>query len=475
MLTFGGDEVSAVVLDIGSSTTRAGYAGEETPKVVIPTSYGYIPARHQSSEGSDHPPSFYFGDHGPSLWRPGMEIINPLKDSMIEDWPAIERLMRVIFDREMRLGLPGAELEPDERRGILTEHPLLVTEPSWNSKENRERMIELAFEEFDTPAYYSVDRSVMAAFASGKGSALVVDIGEDLTTVTPICDGFVLRKGIQKSAIAGSVLSSLLLSTTEASLSTPVYPQYLIASKSRQTPQTTENNPTGPDEDTPMVAVTDNMPCGLALRGDRMPGKEGSPTTDSFMKYQKMRVMHDLKETVCEVFPRTWEEEVISAIPPRTFELPSGQLQLFGRDRFAIPEVIFNPAMISTGLTQHVGRRHPGSTIPTPDSYLPLSRLVIDSINSCDVDIQGNLNSNIIVTGGSSLIPGLIERLDFDLRTQSPAMKFKISAAGNLAERKFGSWLGGSILASLGSFHQLWIGKDEYKEQGRTVVHRRCK
>ncbi|KAI9625846.1 hypothetical protein H4Q26_016094 [Puccinia striiformis f. sp. tritici PST-130] len=162
MPTYGGDEVSAVVLDIGSNTTRAGYAGEDTPKVVIPTSYGFIPG---TGEGSSD--TYYFGDHGPNLWRPSMEVISPLKESMVSNWTG-----------------------------------------------------------FDTPAYYSVDRSVMTAFAAGKGTALVVDIGDELTTVTPICDGFVLRKGIQKSPIAGNVLSSILLSTSENILPTPIYPHY---------------------------------------------------------------------------------------------------------------------------------------------------------------------------------------------------------------------------------------------------------
>lgn len=100
----------------------------------------------------------------------------------------------------------------------------MATEPSWNTKDNKEKMVELAFETWQTPAYYAVDKAVMSAcvscrnprwlailvtalrthrttprathrFAAGKGSALIVDIGDELTTVTPVYDGFVLRKG----------------------------------------------------------------------------------------------------------------------------------------------------------------------------------------------------------------------------------------------------------------------------------------
>ncbi|KAH9824776.1 actin family [Melampsora americana] len=446
MPTYGGDEVSAVVLDMGSSTTRAGYAGEDTPKV-------------GSGEGepAHRDPKYFFGDFGPTVWRAGMEVRNPMTDSIVEDWNAAEKLMHFVLDREMRLSLPGAELEPDERRGILTEHPLLVTEASWNSKENRERMIELAFEEFDTPAYYSVDRSVMCAFAAGKGSALVVDIGEDLTTVTPVCDGFVSRN----LPIAGGLLSSLLLSTMQSESTTPILPQYLIASK-----------PDGPEAQA--NATADQIPAGVILREERMPGKPDSTTTPTYAKYQELRIMHDLKESICEVLPRSWDEESVFCLFALSttdhFELPTGQLRLFGRPRCTIPEVFFNPTFIPSEFTSQTKVKNPASTIPTPDlsAAISLPKMILKSITSCDTDVQAILSSNIVITG-------LLDRLDWELKAQMPGIKFKITAAGNIAERRFGSWLGGSILTSLGSFHQLWVGKDEYKEQGRSVIHRRCK
>lgn len=43
------------------------------------------------------------------------------------------------------------------------------------------------------------------------------------------------------------------------------------------------------------------------------------------------------------------------------------------------------------------------------------------------------------------------------------AKKVKIHAPGNPTERRYGGWLGGSILASLGTFHQLWISKEEWQ------------
>lgn len=159
--------------------------------------------------------------------------------------------------------------------------------------------------------------------------------------------------------------------------------------------------------------------------------------------------------TLLMVYGRT-----LAAMPTRIFEFPSGQMQQYGRERYGIAEVLFNPSM---GRWREVcGERHVGSTVGmTEGAEMGLASLVMDAIGASDMDMQPTLNSNIIVTGGSSLLPGLLERLEHQLRLRSPGTKFKLSANGNHVERRFAPWLGGSILASLGSFHQLWIGKDE--------------
>lgn len=41
-------------------------------------------------------------------------------------------------------------------------------------------------------------------------------------------------------------------------------------------------------------------------------------------------------------------------------------------------------------------------------------------------------------------------------------------------ERKYSVWIGGSILASLSTFQQMWISKQEYDEAGPSIVHRKC-
>lgn len=89
------DEVSALVLDIGTSSVRAGYAGDDTPKAIIPTYYGYhkpsldadVSMGDMTNENGDAviKPKFskiYVGSSGPSIWRERMEVGNPLLDGL---------------------------------------------------------------------------------------------------------------------------------------------------------------------------------------------------------------------------------------------------------------------------------------------------------------------------------------------------------------------------------------------------------
>ena len=95
--------------------------------------------------------------------------------------------------------------------------------------------------------------------------------------------------------------------------------------------------------------------------------------------------------------------------------------------------------------------------------HLPrtIPALISQALAACDPDMRQVLMGNIVLAGGGSLFAGLGERLNNELVRNFPHVK--IHAPGNPAERRYGGWLGGSILASLGTFHQLWISKEEWQ------------
>ncbi|GAA5983588.1 hypothetical protein JCM5350_004876 [Sporobolomyces pararoseus] len=435
---YGGDEVGALVLDIGSGTVRAGYAGEDTPKTLFPTAYSTVPSSDPSQ-----PPTHVHGVAA-HLYRPHSTIQSFVSDGIVTDWNAAERALDHAFSDRMRLK-------------SLEEYPLLVTEASWNTKENREKMCEIAFEKWDTPAYYAVDKAVMSSFASGKGSALIIDVGEDLMSVIPIYDGFVLRKAIQKQAVGGSLISEVLLHQLQ-SQNIPVTPRYLVKTKEA----------VGPDQ-----------PSNASLREERLPNPSDptAATTPSYHRSQELRVMHEMKETVCEVLTPTWDDAAAQSKPPRPFEFPDGYNSPFSTLRLTAPEILFNPSRF---LPQEFTTRPAPPSLSTiashpPSALLPLQQLIRNSLQQIDPDLQATLLGNIVVTGGTTLLPGFVERLQNEIGVVAPGFKCKIHAPANSSERTHSSWLGGSILASLGTFHQLWIGKDEYQEVGKSVVNRRGK
>ena len=90
------------------------------------------------------------------------------------------------------------------------EHPLLVTEPAWNTRQARDALTELAFEQEQVPAFYIACQSVLSAFAAGKGTALILDVGHDLASAVPVSEGYAMRAGTMRQPLAAGLLKSQL-------------------------------------------------------------------------------------------------------------------------------------------------------------------------------------------------------------------------------------------------------------------------
>ena len=101
-----------------------------------------------------------------------------------------------------------------------------------------------------------------------------------------------------------------------------------------------------------------------------------------------------------------------------------------------------------------------------------IQELTWKSIQSSDVDVRKDLCKNIILSGGTTMYPGIADRMQKEITALAPStIKIKIIAP---PERKYSVWIGGSILASLSTFQSMWITKAEYDESGPSIVHRKC-
>lgn len=82
--------------------------------------------------------------------------------------------------------------------------------------------------------------------------------------------------------------------------------------------------------------------------------------------------------------------------------------------------------------------------------------------------------SSASCAGGSSVFTGMKDRVQKEVLEIAPqAAKVKTQTAPSQQEAKFSAWLGGSILGCLGSFHQMWMSKQEYAEHGAALIHRK--
>jgi actin-related protein len=120
--------------------------------------------------------------------------------------------------------------------------------------------------------------------------------------------------------------------------------------------------------------------------------------------------------------------------------------------------------------------------IPIPTSgggkILGLPELITSAVGRCELDQQATLYNNLLLVGGGASFEGLTERLraelDRLLAGTGGVGRVKILPPGQGVEKATAAWLGGSIVASLGGFHEMWISRREYEEYGPNIVDRKC-
>ncbi|XP_022230781.1 actin-like protein 53D [Drosophila obscura] len=177
-------------------------------------------------------------------------------------------------------------------------------------------------------------------------------------------------------------------------------------------------------------------------------------------------IVRDIKEKLCYVslnYNRELMEQSHGLEPDLTagrseegaeiYEMPDGQKIKLGSERFRCPEALFQPSLLGLQIEG-------------------VHEATYKSILKCDIDLRRDMYENIVLSGGTTMFPNIGERLQQEIALMAPpSTRIKIKAC---PERRFAVWLGGSVLASLSSFQDMWINRSEYEEVGASIVHRKC-
>ncbi|KAL7754179.1 Arp2/3 complex subunit, actin nucleation center [Sorochytrium milnesiophthora] len=303
---------------------------------------------------------------------------------------------------------------------------ILLTEPPMNPKRNREKMVEVMFEKYQFQGVYIAIQAVLTLYAQGLTTGVVVDSGDGVTHVVPVYEGYALPHLTRRLDIAGRDIT-----------------RYLIKL--------------------------------LTLKGY------------AFNRTADFETVRQIKEKLCYVaYVFSFTSPALSPVWPLTphslasydlpleqklatettvlvenYTLPDGRVIKVGSERFEAPEAMFQPNLVDVD--------SPG-----------VAEMLFNAVNSGDVDMRSGLFKHIVLSGGSTMYPGLPSRLEKEVKQLylqktlkgdiSRLSKFKIGVE-DPPRRKHLVFVGGSVLANImKNKEEFWMTKAEYEEKGLRVL-----
>ncbi|AYU77547.1 actin-like protein, putative [Leishmania donovani] len=414
---------NAAVLDMGSHTTRLGFAGDTVPRMRQRTCV--VKGKATFSDACD------VLDH---VDDPAAAT-TVLENGVIVDWEGYEELL----SRVARI----LDLE-----NVENSTPLLVTEKALVPTHQRQKIAEVLFETHHVVATSFALSPVLSLYASGLGTGLAVELGHDQSHVAPVFQGLSLFHATHCLDVGGADLTRHFTSLMSGVATTHVSVLGSMTPTQRESmwEYIKERHCTVAED---AQAFSEISRVGIGMGSPSSGSPPGSP--------------HGEEDR--------YREECV---------LPDGTaLPISGAARFIPGECYFQPSL-SPALQQLRDQSTVVDEVLLRTTQTPVSipELVVDAMQRCDRDLLPTFASHIVVSGGASLLRGLTQRVESDVQTclASTGGIHSVGSARVYAdvERRDAAFVGGSIWASLPAAQALWVTKADYNEVGSMAVVRSC-
>ncbi|OWZ14773.1 actin [Phytophthora megakarya] len=439
------NDLDALVFEFGTSRCKFGYAGEDFPRVFE------RPLAHDEVQDDD--------DLGRRVNR---------RSAQVESDP--EKLAQWLFDAtssklqtrlsehplllvERPFTLPeevtgdaGQMQDEQDETGSRTETKTVQASTSSKKRDlqAREQMVEVVMEELGVPALFCAKSAVLACYANARTSGLVVEMGATYTSVTSVHEGYAFAyPKSQVTLFGGHDLDAFL--------------------RMKLAPQMAKNRET--------------LETEIA--------KRKKPTWSY--------VVEAKESGLCRVADGPFDEVQNAQLPLINYELPDKTIVSMGTERFSVAEHYFLGESVTNNTASLTAS--PDKSIPAREgSGMRLPELICETGGlTTETELRKELFQNIVLTGGSSCFENMPTRIEREVVTTLSGMPLPLTGSGSSGaaggftsslrvkvvaahpqERRVGAFLGGSILASLGSFHEMWMSKAEYAEHGAALIHKKC-
>lgn len=168
------DEIkTVVVIDCGSNTIKAGFAGDDAPRKIFPSQIGY--SKNSPINLAMDEKNYYVGEEAKER-RGRLQIKYPFHDSLVADWRDAENTWSYTFFNALKVC-------PEEVFAVITESPM-------NPKKYREKTMETLFELFNLEGVYLASKSLLSLYSTGRTTGCVIDSGKGTTFTVPIYEGY---------------------------------------------------------------------------------------------------------------------------------------------------------------------------------------------------------------------------------------------------------------------------------------------